>query len=64
MTLASLKAKKRDMDEVIYYWTATAEGTKALRSQGMLDEVHGLYDMMEVVWPDERRIKDLRGLLQ
>lgn len=60
MALASLKAKDRDMHKVIHLWVATVEGAKTIKSEERFTEALATYELMETVWPDEPRIKNLR----
>jgi len=63
MALSSLKAKDRDMEQTVYFWTAAIETAKALQSEWGFSETLTVYELMEVVWPDEQRIIDLRDLI-
>lgn len=60
MALSSLKAKDRDMSKTIYFWTAGIEGAKAIKSETRFADAVSTYELMEFVWPDEKRILDLR----
>jgi transcriptional regulator with XRE-family HTH domain len=64
MAQASLKTKNRDMEKTVHFWTATIEGAKALQSEWGLLEAMSTYEMMDVAWPGEPRIRDLRDLMQ
>jgi transcriptional regulator with XRE-family HTH domain len=63
MAQASLKTKNRDMEKTVHLWTAAIGGAKALRSEWGFNEVMTTYELMDVVWPAEPRIKDLRDLI-
>jgi transcriptional regulator with XRE-family HTH domain len=64
MALASLRAPNRDLEKIIHLWTAGIEGAKARKDEQRFLEAVTTYDLMEVVWPGEPRIKDLRDLMQ
>jgi transcriptional regulator with XRE-family HTH domain/tetratricopeptide (TPR) repeat protein len=61
MTLASLRAGDRDMEKIRYLWVAGIEGAKALQSEQRFNEALANYELMEIVWPNEQRIAELRG---
>lgn len=63
-TLAMLKQQQKDMELVIKLWQAGIEGATALLSEQRFGEVQNTYDMMEAVWPGEKKIKDLKELLR
>ncbi len=60
MTLSSLRAKDRDMEKTIHLWVADIEGAKMLKSELIFNDAVTTYELMEIAWPDEVRIKDLR----
>ncbi len=60
MALSSLRAKDRDMEKIVHFWTATIEGVKALQSEWGFNEAVTTYELMEVVWPGEQHIANLR----
>jgi len=60
MTLSSLRTKDRDMEKIIHFWRAGMEGAKTLQNEQRFNEALTNYELMEVVWPGERRITDLR----
>jgi tetratricopeptide (TPR) repeat protein len=62
MTLASLKAREKDMEQSISLWKAGISGAIKLRSEQRFDEALLAYEIIEGVWPGERRIKELREL--
>lgn len=64
MTLAALRTKDRDMEQVIHFWTAGIKGAKALKSEKNFGEAVALYDLMEIIWFGEKRIADLRELTE
>jgi tetratricopeptide (TPR) repeat protein len=53
----------RDMDYAITCWTKGIQGAQELGSQQRMKEAYHVYEMMQVAWPHETRIKDLRDLL-
>lgn len=63
MTFSSLKAKNRDMEKTVHFWTALAEGARVLQSEWAFNKALTAYELMEVVWPGEQRIIDLRDHL-
>jgi tetratricopeptide (TPR) repeat protein len=60
MTLASLKSPGRDMERTLHFWTTAIEGAKTLQSEQRYNEALAAYDIMEAVWPKEKRIRELR----
>lgn len=60
MALSSLKTTKRDLDKTIHLWKASIEGSKTLQSEYSFNIALATYELMEVVWPGEKRIADLR----
>jgi transcriptional regulator with XRE-family HTH domain len=60
MALSSLKAKDRDIEQTTHLWVAGIEGAKSLKSEQRFTDAVATYELMEVVWPGERRITDLR----
>ncbi len=63
MALSSLKTKNRDLQQTIHFWITGIEGAKALQNEQRFNEAQTAYELMEAVWPDEIRIKELRDLL-
>lgn len=61
-TLAMLKQPDKDMEQIIYSWRAGIQGARALQSKQRFAEACAAFDMMESVWSNERRIKNLREL--
>ncbi|HLZ57820.1 MAG TPA: helix-turn-helix transcriptional regulator [Ktedonosporobacter sp.] len=64
MTLTTLKNPKKDMELSIRLWKAGIQGASALQSEPRLSEAYTAYDIMEALWPHERRVKDLRVLMR
>jgi hypothetical protein len=64
MTMASLRAKEKNMDQSIHFWKAGIQAAKALRSELRFNEAVAAYEIMESIWPGEKRITDLRDLMQ
>jgi len=64
MALSSLRAKDRDMEKTIHFWTAGIEGAKARKDEQRFLEAMSTYELMDVVWPGEPRIQELRDLIQ
>ena len=62
-TLASLKSPKKDMELSIQLWKAGIQGAIDLRSEQRFSEVLTAYDIMQALWPGDKRIKELRDLI-
>jgi transcriptional regulator with XRE-family HTH domain len=60
MALSSLKTKSRDIEQTIHFWVAGIEGAKTLQNESRFNEALATYEFMEVVWPGEKAITDLR----
>jgi hypothetical protein len=63
MALSTLKAKERDMEKSVYFWTAAMESARALQSEWGFNEALSIYELMELLWPQEPRLADLRSLI-
>lgn len=63
MALSSLKTKDRDIERTIHFWVAGIEGAKTLQNQQRFNEALTTYEFMEMVWPGDARIKDLRDYI-
>jgi transcriptional regulator with XRE-family HTH domain/tetratricopeptide (TPR) repeat protein len=62
-TIATLKSPARDMERVIALWKADIQSALTLRSQQRFEEACMAYEVMEGVWPNERRVMELRDLI-
>ncbi len=62
MTLVSLKAKNKDLEQSTHLWQATMQRTKILKSERRFDEMTFAYHLMDALWNDDTRIKELRPL--
>lgn len=51
------------MERVIALWKADIQSAHTLRSQQRFEEAYMAYEVMEGVWPNERRIMELRDLI-
>jgi tetratricopeptide (TPR) repeat protein/DNA-binding XRE family transcriptional regulator len=60
MTLTSLRGKHRDMEQTLYWWMNSVQGAIALHSEQRFAEVLANYEFMEIAWPGERRVTDMR----
>lgn len=60
MTLSSLKRQNRDMEQSIHFWIAAIEGARGLKNRQCFIDAKNMHEMMEVVWPNEKRIADIR----
>jgi transcriptional regulator with XRE-family HTH domain len=63
-TFAELKNPQRDQEKALHLWTAAAQRSQALQSERRFSEVLAAYEFMELLWPDDKRIKELRDLTQ
>jgi hypothetical protein len=63
MTMAHLRARDKDMEKTIHFWTAGIEGAKTLKSEQRFNEAVHAYEVIEYVWPNEARITELRDLI-
>lgn len=61
MTLASLKAKDRELPRALHFWKAAVEGAKALHSNLLSEHASMLYEHMVTIWPGEQCLWDLRN---
>jgi tetratricopeptide (TPR) repeat protein len=62
MTLASLKSQKKDRERILFFWQAAVQGANALQSEQRFQEALLSYEIMQSVWPGEKRIAELRAL--
>jgi Predicted transcriptional regulators len=62
MALSEIKSPARDMDKVLRFWQAGIEGARTLQSKQRINESLAIYDIMEVAWPGERRVIELKEL--
>jgi tetratricopeptide (TPR) repeat protein len=60
MTLNSLRGKHRDMEQTLYWWMHGVQGALSLHSEQRFAEALANYEFMEIAWPGERRIADMR----
>jgi transcriptional regulator with XRE-family HTH domain len=60
--LALLRSPDKDMEHTVTTWIAAMQGATALRSEQRWLEAMENYNMMQVAWPGERRIEELRDL--
>jgi transcriptional regulator with XRE-family HTH domain len=63
MARAVLKSETKDMERVIHYWKAALAGAMKLHSEQRLSEVLVTYEIMQSLWPREKRITELRDLI-
>jgi hypothetical protein len=63
LTLSMLKSKERDMEKIIHHWSAGIEGAKALRHEHAFNQAVANFEGMELIWPGEKRITELRDLI-
>ena len=62
MAMSSLKQKDKDIEETLHYWKAAVQGATALQSEQRFNETLLTYEIMDAVWPNEKRVKELRDL--
>jgi tetratricopeptide (TPR) repeat protein len=60
--LALLRSPQKDMEQTVKVWTTAIEEAKTLQSEQRFNEALHIYDHMEMTWPGERRIEELRAL--
>jgi transcriptional regulator with XRE-family HTH domain/tetratricopeptide (TPR) repeat protein len=61
-TLASLKRPKKDMELSMNLWKAGIQGAVALHSEQRFQEAVMAYNIMQALWPGDKRIKEIRDL--
>lgn len=64
MALSSLKDKDRSIEKTAHFWIPVITEAKTLRSEWGYTEAMNTYNLMEVVWPDETRVTELRDLTE
>ncbi len=64
MTLAALKRPNKDKELIVPLWMAGMQGAKNLRSEQRYEEALTAYGIMEALWSDDARIRDLRDLME
>jgi tetratricopeptide (TPR) repeat protein len=62
MTLASLKSEQRDQERIVFFWQAAIEGARTLQSEQRFQEALLAYELMQTLWPGEKRVAALRDL--
>lgn len=62
--LALLKQPEKDMELTIKLWKAGMKGAIALRSEQRFSEALSAYQIMEALWPHEKKLLELRELTQ
>ncbi|MBV9689940.1 MAG: hypothetical protein JO202_09535, partial [Ktedonobacteraceae bacterium] len=63
MARALLNNETKEMERVIHFWRAALEGAVKLQSEQRFSEVLVTYEIMESLWPREKRITELRDLV-
>ena len=61
--MAALKDAPRDMEHIMHIWQAGIKGAVELQSQKRFEEMSLAYEVMEGIWPNEARVKELRDLV-
>jgi transcriptional regulator with XRE-family HTH domain len=62
MTLVSLKTKTKDLERSTHLWRVTMQRAKTLKSERRFDEMMFAYHLMDTLWGDDTRVKELRPL--
>ncbi len=62
MTMALLKSPKKDMERTIHCWQTAVQEAQTLQSEQRLSEAFVSYEVMQGVWPGEKRVAALREL--
>jgi transcriptional regulator with XRE-family HTH domain len=62
MMQVSLKIKKKDLEQSIRLWKATMHGVWVLKSERRFEEAMLAYQVMNVLWGDDKRVQDLRPM--
>ncbi|MBA2392864.1 MAG: helix-turn-helix transcriptional regulator [Ktedonobacteraceae bacterium] len=62
MAMSTLRRKDKDMEESLHYWKAAMQGAMTLQSEQRFNEAKLTYDIMDVVWSGDKRIKAMREL--
>ncbi len=62
MARAVLKSENKQMERVIHFWQVALEGALRLHSEQRLNELLVTYEIMQILWPREKRITELRDL--
>jgi tetratricopeptide (TPR) repeat protein len=63
MARAALKSENKQMERVIHFWQAALEGALKLHSELRFSEVLVTYEIMQSLWPTEKRITELHDLI-
>lgn len=61
--LAFLKSPEKDMEQVIKIWTMAIQEATKLQSTQRFNEAVVIYEIMQAIWPAEKRIEELRELI-
>lgn len=64
MTKASLMDNDKDIERTIFFWKGAITSAKAIQSEQCFNEAVSTYDIMQVVWPGDKRIMELRDLTE
>ncbi len=57
-----LKYSKKDMKKILYTWDAAVTEAKHLKSEQRFSEALTGYELMDALWPDNKRIAGHREL--
>jgi hypothetical protein len=51
------------MERIIATWSAGIEGAKKLRNEQRFSEATAIFESMQLIWPGERHVRELRALV-
>ena len=63
LTLTLLKIPQKDMEQIIFCWRSGLQEAQSLQSEQRFEESIHLQELMEIVWPGEKRVIELRDLI-
>jgi len=63
LALTALKRSNKDKELIVSLWMAGMQGAKNLRSETSYEDAVAAYGIMEALWSDDARIRDLRDLM-
>jgi tetratricopeptide (TPR) repeat protein len=64
LSILRLPHRDREMQQCINYWKAGIQGAMALKSRQRYDEACRIYELMTFVWPYEKKIIELREIIE
>jgi hypothetical protein len=63
MMMVSLKTKSKDLERSVHLWKMTMRRVVALKSERRFDEMIFAYHLMDALWGDDTRVRELRPLI-